>query len=68
MKTVKQIKLELEGIKNEIEKGLKDWIKDNPDVSLSMHFDTETDYTNTMSGEKLLISKKIKSELTITID
>lgn len=68
MKTITETKKELEEIKNEFEIRLKEYIKENPNISVQMAFSTQLTFTDDLRGEKHLINKKIKSELTISID
>lgn len=68
MKTVIDIKAELLIVQNEIKERLELFIKNNPDISVSMNFSTETSWYELMSGEKHRVTKEIKSELNITID
>lgn len=68
MKTVGQIKYELEQIQQEIKFRLELFLKANQGISISMEFNTESNFLHTISGERELYSKEIKSELNITID
>lgn len=68
MKTVDEIKKELEAITKDIRHRLELFLKDNPGISLNVEFNTESNFVNTLCGERELYSKQIKSELTITID
>lgn len=68
MKTVEDIKSELEGIKKEMQNKLNNWLKNNPDISISINFSTESEWVNLMNGGPFKMSKEIKSELNITID
>ena len=68
MKTITETKKELEEIKNEFEIRLKDFIKENPNISVQMAFSTQLTFIDNIMGKKQLINKDVKSEVTIILD
>ncbi len=67
MKTVQEIKTELEEIKSSFAKELNDFIKENPNIAIYMDFQTETEWVDTRSGERLLSVTEVKSNLNISV-
>ncbi len=68
MKTTKEIHDELEQIQKEIKFRLELFLKDNPDISVNMEFNTQCDFVETICGKRELYSKGIKSDMNIRID
>ncbi len=67
MKTVQEIKTELEAIKTKFENELHDYIKENPYIKIGMDFSTEIGWLDCKSGERLLTSTEVKSNLNISV-
>lgn len=67
MKTVDEIKKELQSIENDIKNKLNLFIRENPNISVNMDFSTSKTYFESL-GIKSTEIKEIESELIITID
>ncbi len=67
MKTVQEIKAELEAIKSKFAKELNDYLKENPNIAVYLDFQTETEWVDCLSGERFLTSTEVKSNLNISV-
>ncbi len=67
MKTVQEIKTELEAIKSRFAKELNEFIKENPNIVVYLDFQTETEWVDIQSGERLLAATVVTSNLNISV-